>query len=183
MSRSRPSHPVTALLSEHGRVVGVRADGPEGPVEVRGPVVLATSTYDWDPDLVREMVELEPEDFGSVAPESLRGDGIKLAREVGVTKVTMSALVADLVDEGRVLDVGTAEQAGPGKRATLVDLDRARLLSPDGRRVRPADEPPEGFFALLPDRVETDTSPSRRSHRIALRDIRGSARSSGYRHP
>ena len=53
----------------------------------------------------------------------------QLAREVGVTKVTMSALVADLVDEGRVLDVGTAEQAGPGKRATLVDLDRARLLT------------------------------------------------------
>ena len=37
---------------------------------------------------------------------------------------------------------------------TTLDLDRARLLSPDGRRVRPADEPPEGFFALLPDRVE-----------------------------
>ena len=28
-----------------------------------------------------------------------------------------------------MLDVGTAEQAGPGKRATLVDLDRARLLT------------------------------------------------------
>ena len=53
----------------------------------------------------------------------------QLAREVGVTKVTMSHLVSELIDEGRVLDVGTAEQDGPGKRATLVDLDRARLLT------------------------------------------------------
>src|SRR6478736_4259381 len=53
----------------------------------------------------------------------------QLAREVGVTKVTMSHLVSELIDEGRVLDVGTAEQDGPGKRGTLVDLDRARLLT------------------------------------------------------
>ena len=48
----------------------------------------------------------------------------QLAREVGVTKVTMSHLVSELIDEGRVHDVGTAEQGGPGKRATLVDLAR-----------------------------------------------------------
>ena len=53
----------------------------------------------------------------------------QLAREVGVTKVTMSHLVSELIDEGRVLDVGTAAQDGPGKRGTLVDLDRARLLT------------------------------------------------------
>src|SRR6188508_1322286 len=53
----------------------------------------------------------------------------QLAREVGVTKVTMSALVSELIDEGRVHDVGTAEQGGPGKPGTLVDLDRARLLT------------------------------------------------------
>jgi predicted NBD/HSP70 family sugar kinase len=53
----------------------------------------------------------------------------QLAREVGVTKVTMSDLVAELVAEGRVRDVGPAEQSGPGKPATLVDLDRAGLLT------------------------------------------------------
>ena len=53
----------------------------------------------------------------------------QLAREVGVTKVTMSDLVAELIAEGRVRDAGTAEQAGPGKPATLVDLDRAGLLT------------------------------------------------------
>ena len=53
----------------------------------------------------------------------------QLAREVGVTKVTMSGLVAELAAEGRVRDVGPAEQAGPGKPATLVDLDRHGLLT------------------------------------------------------
>ncbi|GAA3984020.1 FAD-dependent oxidoreductase [Thermobifida alba] len=80
----RTSHPVTELLTDGaGRVVGVRAQGPDGPVEARGDVVLATSTYDWDPDLVRELLDLGPEDFGSIAPRSLRGQGIRLARSVG----------------------------------------------------------------------------------------------------
>jgi 3-oxosteroid 1-dehydrogenase len=81
-----PGHPVTELLTDAGgAVVGVRAGG----LERRGPVVLATSTYDWDPELVREFLDLEPEDFGSVAPDSLRGDGIKLARSVGGATVTI----------------------------------------------------------------------------------------------
>lgn len=80
----RTSHPVTELLTDGaGRVVGVRAQGADGPVEAYGDVVLATSTYDWDPELVRDLLGLGPEDFGSIAPRSLRGDGLKLARSVG----------------------------------------------------------------------------------------------------
>ena len=80
----RIEHRVTELLTDDdGAVVGVRAESPAGPVEARGPVVLATSTYDWDPELVQEMIGLGPEDFGSVAPRTLRGDGIRLARAVG----------------------------------------------------------------------------------------------------
>jgi 3-oxosteroid 1-dehydrogenase len=86
------SHPVTELVTEEGgRVVGVRAQGPAGTVERRGAVVLATSTYDWDADLVEELVGLGPDDFGSVAPDSIRGDGIKLARQVGDDVVRMPA--------------------------------------------------------------------------------------------
>lgn len=78
------SHRVTELLrDETGRVVGLRASAPTGVAEWRGEVVLATSSFDWDPDLVKELLGLDPEDFGSVAPESIRGDGIKLARSVG----------------------------------------------------------------------------------------------------
>ena len=79
----RTGHRVTRLLTEDGRVVGVEADGPNGTVSLRGPVVLATSSYDWNPDLVEELMGLAPGDFGSVAPRSLAGDGITLARQVG----------------------------------------------------------------------------------------------------
>lgn len=81
------SHRVTALATgEQGRVVGARAEGPDGVVVTRsGPVVLATSSYDRDEDKVREYLGLEPEDWGSVAPRSLRGDGIDLAVAAGGT--------------------------------------------------------------------------------------------------
>lgn len=88
-------HRVIELLTdERGAVVGVRAEGPQGIVERHGAVVLATSTYDWDPDLVRELTGLGPEDFGSVAPRTIRGDGIRLARSVGgaVAKLPATAV-------------------------------------------------------------------------------------------
>ncbi|NJC71840.1 FAD-dependent oxidoreductase [Planosporangium thailandense] len=102
------SHRVVELLTgENGAVVGVRAIGPDGPVDLHGPVVLATSTYDWDAELVEELVGLGPEDFGSVAPDTLRGDGIKLARSVGgavaripATKVPMLPGWQSAVGEG-----------------------------------------------------------------------------------
>jgi len=80
----RPGHRVTALSTDdRGAVTGVVAEGPDGEVAEVGPVVLATSTYDWDSDLATELIGIEPENFGSVAPRSLRGDGIHLAQSVG----------------------------------------------------------------------------------------------------
>jgi len=77
-------HPVVGLLrDDDGAIAGAIAEGPDGRVERRGPVVLATSSFDWDPELVAEFLGIEPEDFGSIAPRSLRGDGVKLAREAG----------------------------------------------------------------------------------------------------
>ena len=65
------STPVRELLhDDEGAVVGVRADGPDGVVERHGPVVLATSTYDWDPELAYEFLGLHEDDFGSMAPAS-----------------------------------------------------------------------------------------------------------------
>ncbi|RBY83672.1 3-ketosteroid dehydrogenase [Geodermatophilus sp. TF02-6] len=109
----RTSHRVTELVRDgEGRVTGVRAEGPSGAVEVRGPVVLATSTYDWDPDLVREMVDLDPEDFGSVAPETLRGDGIRLARSVGGAVARIPATSVPMLPGWRS-QVGTGYGYGP----------------------------------------------------------------------
>ena len=49
------------------------------------------------PDLVKELVGLGPEDFGSVAPDSIRGDGIKLARQVGGDVVRMPATAVPML--------------------------------------------------------------------------------------
>ncbi|WOF24008.1 ROK family transcriptional regulator [Microbacterium betulae] len=51
-----------------------------------------------------------------------------LARETGLTRVTTSDLVAELVRDGLVLELGLRAPSGPGKPALLVDLDRTGLL-------------------------------------------------------
>ncbi|MGO4592979.1 ROK family protein [Leifsonia sp. 2TAF2] len=48
-----------------------------------------------------------------------------LARETGLTRVTVSDLVAELLAEGLVIELGQRESARPGKPAVLLDIDRA----------------------------------------------------------
>src|SRR5262245_4295622 len=52
-----------------------------------------------------------------------------LSRETGLTRVTISDLVAELITDGFVAEKGVREASGPGKPAMLVDLDR------DGHRI------------------------------------------------
>ena len=80
----RLSTPVDELVTDaRGSVIGVMCTGPGGVERIDGPVVLATSTYDWDPELVREFLGLGMEDFSSLAPMSIAGAGITMARQVG----------------------------------------------------------------------------------------------------
>ncbi len=51
-----------------------------------------------------------------------------LSRETGLTRVTISDLVAELITDGFVAEMGMREASGPGKPAKLVDLDRAGHL-------------------------------------------------------
>jgi len=108
----RTEHRVTELIQDNGAVVGLRAQTPDGVVELRGPVVLATSTYDWDPELVHEVLGLGAEDWGSVAPETLRGDGIKLARQVGGELARIPANATPILPGWRS-QVGTGFGYGP----------------------------------------------------------------------
>lgn len=48
-----------------------------------------------------------------------------LAREVGLTRVTISDLVADLIAEGLVIELGIRLGSRPGKPATLLDINRS----------------------------------------------------------
>lgn len=47
-----------------------------------------------------------------------------IARETGLTRVTVSDLVAELIAEGLVVELGQREDARPGKPATLIDVAR-----------------------------------------------------------
>lgn len=47
-----------------------------------------------------------------------------VSRETGLTRVTVSDLVAELIAEGLVVELGQREDARPGKPATLIDVDR-----------------------------------------------------------
>ena len=47
-----------------------------------------------------------------------------LSRETGLTRVTISDLVAEFIADGIVLEKGIRENAGPGKPPIVIDLDR-----------------------------------------------------------
>lgn len=48
-----------------------------------------------------------------------------LSRETGLTRVTISDLVSDLMLDGFIVELGQREAARPGKPATMIDIDRA----------------------------------------------------------
>jgi len=57
----------------------------------------------------------------TIGPQS-RAD---VARETGLTRVTVSDLVAELIAEALVVELGQREDSRPGKPAILIDVDRA----------------------------------------------------------
>lgn len=85
----RPGQAATELIAdERGGVVGVRlADGSE----LRGAVVLATSGFDWDSTLATDYFGVDDENRGSVAPQDVSGDGLRMAQGVGAAVVRYPA--------------------------------------------------------------------------------------------
>ena len=79
------SRRATDLVMDGRRVVGVRLDTPDGPVEVgaRQGVVLATGGFEWDPDLVRSFIR-GPLDR-SVSVPTNTGDGLRMAMRIGAS--------------------------------------------------------------------------------------------------
>lgn len=73
----------SALLVESGAVIGVQAESTDGARELRGSVVLATSSYDWDTDLAASFSDHALDRWGSLAPTAVTGDGLHLARAAG----------------------------------------------------------------------------------------------------
>jgi len=76
--------PARELICENGRVVGVRADSPEGPVafRARGGVVLASGDYSSDRDMKAQYIDETVASFPGVNPTNT-GDGHRMALAVG----------------------------------------------------------------------------------------------------
>ncbi|WP_084626468.1 ROK family transcriptional regulator [Demequina aurantiaca] len=56
-----------------------------------------------------------------------RAEGLSradLAREVGLTRVTISDLISDLINENLVIELGVRTDSRPGKPATMLDINR-----------------------------------------------------------
>ena len=192
----RLEHRVSELLVDAGRVVGVGADSPSGHVELRGPVILATSTYDWNPELVKEMLGLDPEDFGSVAPQSLRGDGITLARSIGANIAHLPPNVVPILP-GWPSSHGTGYNYGPeyalphsmivdrtGKRycddSYWVDIVK-KTLDPEDNHLPFFliwDEQHHQSYGLGSDRTRHGVP---RGSRVVRRDARGTRRQARHR--
>ncbi|MCK8476736.1 ROK family transcriptional regulator [Microbacterium aurugineum] len=101
-----------------------------------------------------------------------------LSRETGLTRVTISDLVAEFIADGIVIEMGVREAVGPGKPPILIDIDRVghqilgldlsgpsaftgAVLSLDGdvleRREVPRPESPDGeaAYAALRELAQT----------------------------
>lgn len=150
------SHPVTELLLDaNGQVIGTRAEGPDGSVSRYGPVVLATSTYDWDPELVKQFVGLDPDDFGSMAPDTLRGDAIRLALSAGGAVKTIPPSSVPMVPGWRS-PIGTGFENGPEyamPHAMIVDRTGRRFCDDSYwvtivPKVTSRDDPHRPFFLI-----------------------------------
>ena len=83
------SHRATKLIVKDGSVTGVECETPNGVATFTGTVILASGSYDWSSDLVKQYSAMDREVTGSVAPPGVRGDGHRMAREIGAKVVTM----------------------------------------------------------------------------------------------
>ena len=125
----------------------------------------------------------------SLVLQSLYRDGqasrADLARETGLTRVTISDLIGELIAEGLVIELGQRGDARPGKPAVLLDVNRAAtqiigvdlsehavfrgaVLDIDGQVLRAAEvalagsrgeEATEKVLALVDELVEAATAP------------------------
>lgn len=113
MSTSEVQRASSPLEPSHHAAIGAKAFGP-GRALRQGTKVLPEHARGHNRSLVLQNLFHQ----GAMS----RAD---LARETGLTRVTISDLVAELITDGFVAEMGVREAAGPGKPAMLVDLDRA----------------------------------------------------------
>jgi 3-oxosteroid 1-dehydrogenase len=120
---------VTALLrTGRGAMSGLRVRAGNEDRDIPGPVVLATSSFDWDPEAVEDLLGLGPDDFGSIAPKTIRGDGLRMARDAGAAVVRIPPTAVPMPPGWRTAD-GQGYANGPEYA-----LPHAMIVDASGRR-------------------------------------------------
>lgn len=144
--------PIRQLLSENGRVVGVRTDSSE--IRARRGVVLAAGGFPHDPERIKQLFGHAPtgtEHF-SAAPKTNTGDGIRLGEQAG------GHIKTDIAAAGAWAPVSLAPRRNgpPGNYPHLIERGRPGIIAVrrDGRRfANEADsyyDMMSGLFAATP---------------------------------
>ena len=92
-ARVRYATPARRLIREEGRVVGVLADGPDGPVRVRAHkgVVLSPGGYEYDEETKLNYLRGYPMYFYGNPGNT--GDGLRMAQEMGAGLWHMNQMI------------------------------------------------------------------------------------------
>lgn len=127
-------HAATALLQrEDGSVSGVRCRGPQGDIALSGTVVLATGAHDWARDYSERFTGIPPADGGSVTPDTVRGDAMRLAAPLGADVRALPAWAAPVLPGYRLTE--PAFPGDTGYRACFEHcLPHTFLVDRQGRR-------------------------------------------------
>ena len=105
-------HAATALIEEAGDVTGVRCQGPQGSVTLPGAVILATGAHDWSSEYSQRFTGIPATDGGSVTPDTVRGDAMRLATAVGAEVRALPAWAAPVLPGYRLDQAAFAGDTG-----------------------------------------------------------------------
>ena len=105
-------HAATALIEEAGDVTGVRCQIPQGSVTLRGAVILATGAHDWSSEYSQRFTGIPATDGGSVTPDTVRGDAMRLAMAVGAEVRALPAWAAPVLPGYRLDQAAFAGDTG-----------------------------------------------------------------------
>ena len=84
--RVRFETPMTRLRTDDGRVVGIAARGPDGPVRVEADaVLLATGGFQGSEEMLQQHVTARVENLWLRSNPQSTGDGLRAARDAGAT--------------------------------------------------------------------------------------------------
>lgn len=107
-------HAAEELRVKDGRVVGLRCTSLHGggDVELEGQVILATGAHDWSEEYSRRFTGIPPDDGGSVTPDTISGDAMRLVAPLGGEARALPAWAAPVIPGYRLGQAAFAGDTG-----------------------------------------------------------------------